>query len=172
MSLSVTVQPKRAESRARGPGAADWKTLCESADRLQIMMYNLHNARTEPGPVATSPWIDEVIDYAQTVCDPGRIVPVLKVGGYDWGENSTRDATFQSAASLLESGGADRHWDRKRHSPYITYQRDGESRIAYFEDAESLRRKLRRIGRRGLGRAIVWSLGREDPAIFPAGGSR
>ncbi len=166
LALSVTVQPKRGESRSRGPGAADWKALCQSADRLQIMMYNLHNVRTEPGPVATSPWIDEIVDYALTVCEPERIVPVLKVGGYDWGASGTKDATFHAAATLLDSGAAIQYWDRKSRSPFITYEMSGEERIAYFENRKSLQRKIRKIRRHGLERIMIWSFGREDPRLI------
>jgi hypothetical protein len=44
LALSVTVQPKTGESGSRGPAAMDWKTLCSAADRIQVMLYNQHNA--------------------------------------------------------------------------------------------------------------------------------
>ncbi len=49
LKLSVTVQPKRGDSRSLGPGAMDWSALCRHVDRLQIMLYNLHNKHTDEG---------------------------------------------------------------------------------------------------------------------------
>src|SRR6185295_9891220 len=69
LALSVTVQPKTQESRSTGPGAADWAALCGASDRLQIMLYNLHNAKTGPGPLATKSWISSVLSFATSQCD-------------------------------------------------------------------------------------------------------
>lgn len=170
LRLSVTVQPKSGSTRAAGPGAADWAALCRASDRLQIMLYNLHNRATLPGPVATNEWIDDVLDFALTRCEPERIVPVLKVGGFDWGPGDVRDMTFRRAETLLESGRVERQWDEKRAAPYLRYDSSGEERTAYYEDAESLELKLRAIKRHGLTRVMLWSLGQEDPAILAPDG--
>src|SRR6185295_12149627 len=74
LQLSVTVQPKSQESRSVGPGAADWAQLCGASDRLQIMLYNLHNAKTGPGPLATKSWIASILGYAAAQCAPARVV--------------------------------------------------------------------------------------------------
>lgn len=84
LSLSVTVQPKTVNRPTLGNGAMDWAEICRHADRLQIMLYNLHNKKTGPGPMATVDWISDVLHYAKSQCKLETIVPILKVSGMQW----------------------------------------------------------------------------------------
>lgn len=166
LQLSVTVQPKRQESRSVGPGAADWAQLCRAAGRLQVMLYNLHSSKSGPGPLATNTWVREVLGYATTQCDPERVVPVLKLAGMDWGPKGVRDVLHGDALALARSHGARllRHADGG--SPYFTYTAADGPHTVYFEDAESILDKLGALERLGFERVVFWSLGREDPQIL------
>jgi spore germination protein YaaH len=159
LSLAVTVEPK----------AADWKALCGAADRLHVMLYNLHHGKTGPGPVATPEWIGEVLGRARDQCPATVVVPALKLGGYDWGSSGVRDATFRPLDRIVREGRGRWRKDRALASPYVVYDRDGETRKAYVEDGESARRKLKLVSKLGFSRAILWGLGKEDPELWPAG---
>lgn len=166
LALSVTVQPKIRESRSKGPGAADWAALGKAADRLQIMLYNLHNTRTEPGPVCTSSWMDQVLAFAATQCDRGRIVPVLKVSGFDWGPRP-REVTFGDLAPQFSGAEPMRHPDGQ--APYVVFDVEGKRHTAFVEDATSLRDKAASLRRQGFSRVVLWSLGAEDPGLWRMG---
>lgn len=161
LSLSVTVQPKLRESRSVGPGAADWKAIGQVADRLQIMLYNLHNARTEPGPVCTSSWNGQILAYAATQCERSKIVPVLKVSGFQWGPKP-REITFQELAP--NRGPHSR--DPDGQAPIQVFEVDGDIHTAYYEDALSLNAKLASLRDQGFPMVVLWSLGAEDPAFW------
>jgi spore germination protein YaaH len=165
MMLSITVQPKTGESSSPGGGAADWATLCRSADRLQIMLYNEHSDKTSPGPLATVSFVDRVLSYAETQCPKDRIVPAIKVIGMEWAPEGTRDVPFAKAIELARAAGAkvSRHPDGD--VPWFSYG-PGRERTVYYEDARSLGLKLRAARRRGAAQVVLWTLGAEDPAFW------
>lgn len=167
LELSVTVQPKWAETGADGAGAADWSALCRSADRLQVMLYNQHSARTGPGPIATPAWIDPILSFAATQCAREKIVPALKVIGMEWSPSGTRDVPFAKARALARAQGATVSRDAGSEVPWFAHGPGGE-RTVYYEDAQSLRAKLSAVRRHGAGEVMLWSLGHEDPALWSA----
>lgn len=169
--LSVTVQPKLGERWSDGPGAADWGALCATADRLQIMLYNLHSRATGPGPMATGRWITGVLSYANSQCDPERIVPVLKVSGMRWSDGTVEGVQYDQAMALAQQYGAAIARDAVDQVPYFSYQADGRTHTVYYEDAVSLQSKLSLVRSLGYRSAVLWSVGRQDPALFqPASG--
>ena len=168
LQLSVTVQPKTQESRSVGPGAADWKALCDSSDRLQIMLYNLHNSRTGPGPLATKAWISSVLAYATSQCDRARVVPVLKLGAMEWGPDGHKELQY---ADLVERLAATRPEALQRDpdggASFFRYEAADGTHTVYFEDAASVLEKIAWIEQLGFEAVVLWSLGREDPQLLP-----
>lgn len=165
LKLSITVQPKKREMNSVGAGAMDWKALCSAADRMQIMLYNEHSAKTPPGPMATSAWIDQVFDYALTQCPRDKLVPVFKVSGMVWGGNTTKGIQFTDAVDLQQRHQAIAQTDRRGNTPYFSYVDGDATYTAYYEDAASLTAKLYGISRFRVNAVVFWSLGRHDPAL-------
>ncbi len=165
LRLSITVQPKKREMNSIGPGAMDWLALCSATDRLQIMMYNLHSAKTPPGPMATPEWISEIQDFAATQCPSEKIVPVIKVSGMVWGPDSTRGVQYEDAAASAERQLAKIERDAPGQAPHFTFSDNDSHYTTYFEDAESLVAKLEAIARHNTASVMLWSLGRHDPEL-------
>jgi len=163
LALSMTVQPKRGESSSRGPGASDWRQLCRIADRMQVMLYNEHNAQTGPGPVASPAWVEEVAQYALSVCPADKIVPVLKVSGMDWGPAKADWRSFGEVEALREKVGPKIKRERGSKAPWFAYKTPEGRHVVYFEDAASLEAKAKMLKKLGLDDVVLWSLGSEDP---------
>lgn len=164
--LSVTVQPKARESRADGPGAADWTSLCQSVDRLQIMLYNLHSRKSGPGPMATPTWIKQILQFAETQCPRERVIPILKVSGMNWGPADVEGIQYDSALSLVRIHQADILRDPNGNVPYFTFTEGGSRHTVYYEDAESLMEKIIALDSLGYRDIVFWSLGRQDPELL------
>ncbi len=167
MSFSATLQPKRKETSSRGPAAADWREICGVADRMQVMLYNEHNASTGPGDIASLDWIDEVIDYALGTCDAAKIVPVLKVSGMDWGPAKAEWRSFSEVSSTRSSYHPHVRREHVSRVPSFAYRGSDGRHVVYYEDAVSLDAKARHLRARGLSTLILWSLGSEDPEAIP-----
>ncbi len=167
LKLSITVQPKRGETRSPGPGAMDWRRLCRYVDRFQIMLYNLHNKHTGPGSMASSEWIREVMDYAQTKCDREKIVPVLKVSGMQWGPVKTTGIQHRKANLLRRQHYAvlQRQAFSEGGAPYFIYNDEQGVHTVYYEDAKSLLEKVQLLRTLGFGKIVLWSLGQHDMQV-------
>ncbi len=172
LALSVTVQPKTGETTSRGPGAMDWRALCSAADRIQVMLYNQHNASTGPGPVAGIDWVRRVTDYGLKACPATSIVPVLKVSGMDWGPDRSSWLSFSEATELIARVKPRLRRDRQDRVPWFAYRTAEGRHVVYYEDASSLRAKADVLKGRGLSRIVLWSLGSEDPETAVRIGSR
>lgn len=165
--LSVTAQPKARESRSAGPGALDWRALCGHVDRLQIMLYNEHSAKTGPGPMATSTFIESVLRFGLKECTPSRLVPVLKVSGMEWSNSGARGVQYDECIELARRAGVAVARDDKDRVPYFTYSSSDGLATVYFEDSASIQAKRELIESMGFDSIVLWSLGREDPEILP-----
>jgi len=163
LKLSVTLQGKRKETDASGPGGADWPGLCGLADRLQVMLYNQHNASSGPGPISSREWMEGIVDYALKSCTPDKVVPVLKVSGMDWGPVDAEWRSFAEVGTTLAVQHPKIRRDHDSGAPWFTYRAADGHHVVYYEDARSLRTKAEYLKSRGLGSLVLWSLGSEDP---------
>jgi spore germination protein YaaH len=169
--LSVTAQPKTRESRSAGPGALDWRALCAHVDRLQIMLYNLHSARTGPGPMADSAFVSSVLRFGLSECPHSRIVPVLKISGMEWSKSGVRGVQYDECMELARRTGVTVGRDEENQVPFFTYLSSDGLATVYFEDSASIGVKRDLIGEMGFENIVLWSLGREDPEILSRIGS-
>lgn len=165
--LSVTAQPKSREVVAAGAGALDWRALCEHVDRLQVMLYNQHSAKTGPGPMATSAFIEGVLRFGLSECDRSRIVPVLKVSGMEWSASGARGIQHDECLELARRTGVEVARDDRDRVPFFTYPSGDGPATVYFEDSSSIQAKRELIQSMGFDSIVLWSLGREDPEILP-----
>jgi len=165
LALSVTVQPKTRNRPSLGNGAMDWSEICQHADRLQIMLYNLHGKKTVPGPLATVDWISDVLEYAKNQCKPGTIVPILKVSGMYWEPNGVTAVQYDQAVSLKKRHKAFLEREKTSQVPFFSYKLNKDAGVVYFEDALSLKIKINRIFSMGFNKVVFWSLGRQDPHL-------
>jgi spore germination protein YaaH len=169
--LSVTAQPKTRKSGSRGAGALDWRALCGHVDRLQVMLYNLHSAKTGPGPIATTEWIESVLRFGLEDCPPSRIVPVLKVSGLEWSRSGVRSLQYDEILDLAGRAGVTIDRDEKDRVPHFSYPSTDGVATVYFEDALSIERKVELLAFMGFESVVLWSIGREDPEILARIGS-
>jgi spore germination protein YaaH len=167
LAASITVQPKSRDSDAKGPGAMDWAALCRCVDRVQLMLYNEHNASTEPGPVAGVEFVSKVVDYGLKRCPASRLVPVLKVSGMDWGPDKATWLSFAEADSVIRSNQPRIRRTWKDGVPWFTYRGPEGKHVVYYEDAKSLAAKAKAVRARGIRAMVLWSLGSEDPETIP-----
>ena len=167
LALAITVQPKTREKFSQGAGAMDWTAICRSTDRLQIMLYNLHSQHTKPGPMATPEWIQEVMNYAKTQCPRDKVVPILKVSGMLWSKGGVEGVQYDTAMELKSRHNALDRRNPINLVPFFSYDGSSETGMVYYEDARSLSLKIHTLQTMGFDKLVLWSLGREDPALTP-----
>lgn len=165
LALSITVQPKTLHRPTFGAGAMDWSEICKHADRLQIMLYNLHGKNTKPGPLATVNWISEVLQFAKSQCRHEIIVPILKVSGMRWEPTEVTAIHHDQVVALKNKHGALLERETTSQVPFFTYKLNEGEGVVYFEDAHSLKFKMDKILAMGFDKLVFWNLGRQDPQL-------
>ncbi|HZK55157.1 MAG TPA: glycosyl hydrolase family 18 protein [Desulfosporosinus sp.] len=150
-------------------GAFDYKVIGQAVDEIIIMTYEEHWAVSEPGSVASIPWVTQVLNYALTNIPARKIYMGIPMYGYDWpenGEGKGRVIGYQRAIELAQRYGAPLLWDAKQHSTYFRYETMGVRHIVYFEDPRSLRDKLDLAVKKGIRGVALWEMNLSYPGLW------
>ncbi|MFH1509251.1 MAG: glycosyl hydrolase family 18 protein [bacterium] len=171
--LVVTSQAKRADGNNwPGVGAMDYERLGQVVDEFRIMTYDFSRPNTEPGPIAPPDWIGQAADYAVSKMLPSKVVMGIPFYGYDWcvsGVCRNSGIVWDRAQSILDETTEEIEikWDESGQEPYFSYTDDEfNNNVAYFQNVDSISKKLEAITARGVKGVVIWRLGSEDPKIF------
>lgn len=162
--LSVVVQAKLYDLPFRdGANAMDWPALAQSADRIKVMAYHFHHAGGRPGPIAPPDWVEQLTRFALRHIPREKLCVVLTLHGFDWPHGTRGQGVNERMAMAL----AGAHQTQPRRdaasgSPWFPYDERGVRHEVWFEDAESLRLKIARLRRAGVGAIGLWHLGAGD----------
>ena len=177
LQLSVAVAPHHSDNPADyGPGswenwtgAFDYASLGASADFLSVMAYDDSNS---VGPTASIPWVKDVIAYTLARVPAQKVS--LGIPFYTWVWNTKTDTldhitTYPAVAALLNSN------EKKTEGfsatlgvAWVTYKKDGKTLTAWYENAQSFQEKLALVSTYHLSGFSAWTLGQEDPAVWPS----
>ena len=152
-------------------GAAfDFRGLGRVADFLVLMAYDQHTSVTPPGPVAGNDWVKAALDYAVRRVPPAKLLLGLPLYGREWVATSrtttSHSLAYKDLKQFLKDPASERHWDDFARTTWFQL-RDGDTvRTAWFDDARSLREKLKLVETYHLRGYAVWRLGVEDPEFW------
>jgi spore germination protein YaaH len=163
----------------------DVAKIAPHVDKIIVMAYDFHR-RSSPqaGPVAPlfggKQYWDS--DINQHLADFVKVVPKEKLllgipfYGYEW-QTTSRDpqahtfpetgstASIKRVKKLLAQANTlqvQQHWNEDALSPYLSYVKDGEIFVVYYENSRSLSYKLDYVNQLDLGGIAIWALGYED----------
>jgi spore germination protein len=178
--LSVAVVPRFSDAfpDSSHPGfhtgewgaAFDFRGLGRVADLVVLMAYDQHTSLTPPGPVAGYDWVNAAVSYACRRVPPSKLLLGLPLYGREWVETSSgtteHSLAYKDLKHYLEDPGSQRYWDDLLRTTWFQW-RDGENlRTAWFDDARSLREKLKLLQLDHLRGYAAWRLGVEDPEFW------
>ncbi len=173
-------------SAASKPLLWDIAALDPHVDIFVMMAYDYHY-RGSPvaGPVApifgreSKRWQDDIISNLRDLTKltkPSKVLLGVPFYGYEWqvthaqpGANTYprtgATATYDRVQKILNGqtgvSGLRTGWDEDALSPYLTYQRAGNTQIIFYEDARSLSYKLDLVQQVGLAGIAIWAIGYE-----------
>jgi len=148
-------------------GAFDYKPIGQAVDEVILMTYEEHWSESEPGSVASIPWVTQVLDYAIANIPREKIYMGIPLYGYDWPEGGTGKVIgFQRATELARRHGAPLQWDARQHSTYFRYETRGVRHTVYFEDPRSLRDKLELATQKGIRGIALWEMNLSYPRFW------
>lgn len=184
--LSVAVAARTSEQHTDTwhtfSGVYDYAGLAASADFLSVMAYPEHDG-SHPGPLASYPWVRQVIDHVLLSVPPDKLSLGLPTYQTDWGERRVRVTIIRRVGRRLRrfirwvyrlvghNGAADHgdqtlHWDPVLKSSYRIYWLHHRRHIVWVEDERSFKAKLQLVSQYHLYGFSVWRIGLEDPHIW------
>jgi spore germination protein len=166
LAIAIHAQLKRGEKRGQ-----DLRAL-QAADILAFMTYDEHWETSEPGPIASLPWVREVLDHADDLgVARERIFLGLPLYGYDWPESgeawgAAQGVEYEDVLARTKTEGAEIQFNTDSMSPHFSYENGGVFHHVWFEDTDSFRAKYELAQEYGLGGVHLWRLGRQDQRIY------
>jgi spore germination protein YaaH len=165
--LAVVVQAKTHDTVKDGAGAIDWPAVAASADEVKVMAYHYHYAGGHPGPIAPPGWVAELAKFALQSIPREKLGIVLTVDGFDWPRKGVaKSIDFPQAVQLAALQQVALKRDPDTRSPYFNYVDQGKPHAVWFEDAESLQKKIDTLQDIGITRIGFWRLAAGDPAFW------
>jgi spore germination protein YaaH len=178
--LSVAVVPRFSDAFPdnSAPGfhtgewgaAFDFRGLGRVADFLVLMAYDQHTSLTPPGPVAGYDWVNAALDYASGRVPASKLLLGVPLYGREWVETSQgtmgHSLAYKDLKDYLEDPASDRYWDVLFRTARFQLHNGDTQRTAWFDDARSLREKLKLVQTYHLRGYAAWRLGMEDPEFW------
>src|SRR5882724_11273600 len=165
--LIVVVQPKTNDRVRDEAGAIDWAAVAKSADVGKIMGYHFHYASGPPGPIAPPSWIADLTRFALERIPPEKLSVVLTLSGFDWSDHGpAKSIDYAAAMQKANTLGIRVEQDPVTGSPHYAYNENNTHHVVWFEDAESLKRKMETLESFGISRIGFWRLGTGDPLFW------
>jgi len=168
--LAVTVHAKTVDQSPFPSAAAqDWVRLAAAADIFNLMTYDYTNRNEPPGPVASIPWVAQVVDYALTTTAADNAAAKVRVGlpfyGYSWrrGRPPATTTTWEATDRLVTQFGLEVARDSESHELVVELDVSGLPRQqVYVSDAVTTAARLDALP--ATGGVAIWGIGGEDPA--------
>ncbi|UTY58199.1 chitinase [Massilia sp. erpn] len=150
--------------------AFDLAALGRAVDYIQIMSYDQAIPAWDPGPVASSGWMEDALDYAVAKAPAGRILNGLPAYGYDWiAAGNGKQVFWNAIPGMLKQYGVTPRYDIGSNSLTFNYTAtDGQPHTVWTENAQSITLKASLVNAYGLGGTSIYALGMEDASYWKA----
>jgi spore germination protein YaaH len=154
-------------------GAAyDYRGLGRVTDFLVLMAYDQHTPSTPPGPVAGYDWVKAALDYAVRRVPPSKLLLGIPFYGREWAATeratTSHSLAYKDMKPFLDDPESVQHWDDLVRTSWFQLRQGETLRTAWFDDARSLREKLKLMQLDHLRGYAAWRLGVEDPDFWEA----
>lgn len=162
--LMVDVVPHGSSGVNRFSAAYDVPALGSAADFVDIMAYDEHGEGGSPGPVAGLDWVKAELAATMPGLNPAHTILGIPLYGRSWSNGTGSSVAYSEATATLQSAGSRVDYDFGAQTPYIV-SADGTT-VTYFDDADSLARKIGLAHTLALAGVAAWRLGYEDPSFW------
>ncbi|MGH9413453.1 MAG: glycosyl hydrolase family 18 protein [Terriglobales bacterium] len=162
-------------------GVYDYAALAHTADFLSVMAYP-ENSGSQPGPLASAPWVEQVIAYISQFVPPDKFSLGIPTYQTDWMQHRVRIYWRRRIAGRIHrfyrtvyrivhrsgpvSGYDDLQWNPSLQAAYRVSGSGHRRVVTWVADARSFRAKLQLVAEYHLRGYSVWRMGLEDPRIW------
>jgi len=167
--LSIAIHAKTSEPGDwDGPKAEDWVALGKAVDEFKVMTYDFSGPFSKPGPIAPPNWINAVLNHAEALVDPSKIMMGLPFYGYDWSNSSADGIYWTQANSLISKYSPVLKRSASKEPTFRYTDGSGVPHVVFFQDRKSIEAKLNVLLQKhpSIRGVAIWVMGDEDPAFW------
>jgi spore germination protein len=145
--------------------AFNYQRIAPIVDRVFVMAYDEHWRTGPPGTIASLHWCENICQFAQATIPKEKLILGLPLYGRVWQiQEVSRPLKYFQALQLLDS-----------HQITLQYETDGSSHfqyhprvdaLVYFENIDSLSKKLSLYHQRNIGAVGFWRAGQEPTQFW------
>ena len=142
-----------------------------SADYVIAMLYDEHDDRHDPGPVASQDWYAAGAARFRAEVPGSRLLLAVGTYGYDWNDGDAQAPadvmTFDEVMRAAREHTAEMRFDSVSKNPLLTWtDADSTDHAVWFLDATTAWNSLVTTRRTGAAGVAIWRLGAEDPSLW------
>lgn len=170
--LFVALAPKISDQQTgRLYTAHDYYAIGNIADYVILMTYEWGYTYGEPMPVAPLNQVKNVIRYAKSKIDVGKIIMGIPNYGYDWTlpyQKGTKAESLSNvdAIALAKKYNSEIRFDSTSQTPYFHYKKDSKTHVVHFEDACSVNAKFNLVLDENLRGISIWTITTYFPQLY------
>jgi len=161
--LTIAIPAKRSEWEAPGYDFAGIGRLCDS---ITLMTYDEHYSGGSPGPIASLPWMTQVLDYAVRYIPNEKLLLGIPAYGYDWSSEPTRLVPMRDIPELITRTNARPLWSDQAVEPYFYYWAGRIKHTVWYENELSAKVRFSFIKSYRLRGIAIWRLGFETSRFW------
>jgi spore germination protein YaaH len=159
----VTIQAQTAKSNWQGTAGQDLALIGREADEVRIMIYDQHGNFSDPGPITSTDWFQDVLDHNLKIIPREKITVALPTYGYIW----EKDGGFKSLQhkdflAYAES----QKFDVTRDPASSELKFENENSTGFLSDASAIIPKMEYARSLGLNRFAIWNFSGTDETLF------
>lgn len=163
--LTIAVPPKRSEWESPG---YDFASIGQTCDAVTVMTYDEHYSGGIAGPIASLPWMTEVLDYATQFIPHKKILIGIPAYGYDWSNGTAKVVPMKDIPSLISQTGTRLLWSDPDVEPYFYYWEGRTRHTVWFESELSAKIRLGFVKSYRIRGIAIWRLGYETNRFWQA----
>lgn len=139
----------------------DYQAIGQTVDQLVIMAYDYHYRTSAPGPVAPLWWVEDVLEYMQSIIPKEKLLLGMPTYGYDWAKGMNGiTVTANKLQTIKKKYTVEEHFDQASMSPYYTYWDNyGVFHELWLENEKSLQVKLQAAIDNDIAGISFWRVG-------------
>ncbi|QDS33784.1 glycosyl hydrolase family 18 protein [Brevibacillus brevis] len=155
-------------------GAYDYEALGNAADYIQVMTYDEHGVWSDPGSVASAPWIESSLKFSTDYIPSEKVIMGIPEYGNDWNlsdpaNKSNSLVEWKNISDLIATTGATPARDEVSGSMYFNYtDSDGCKHVVWYEDETSIKNKTHYTQTYELAGVSTYAIGMEDQKFWEA----
>jgi spore germination protein len=145
--------------------AYDYSRIAKIVDRMVIMAYDEHWSTSSPGPVASLPWCERVVDYAKSVVETEKIVMGLPLYGRAWQDKRLAKALrFRNVQELVAEKQSTINYAPELGA-YFEYSENVVVTV-FYDDRRTILEKLRLYRAQKIDSVSFWRIGLGPPQLW------